>query len=150
MKIYSYSNRNTLILMTTCSFFVSGLTVSQAMSSNTQPRHIAIAGSDYKQPVADSARLIIWRIPNLGNHIVVNLWIDGVAVPGIGYGRTFEGFLRPGRHVLSVRPTPNAKWLIPWEMILDVRNGQTYTFTATGDHSGHLILKEAWKWAAEG
>jgi hypothetical protein len=87
-----------------------------------------------------SARLIIRRIPNLGNHVIVDLYVDGAAVADIGYGRTYEGFLRPGRHVLSVLPTPHAKWLTPWQMTLDVRKGQTYSFTATGDHSGDLIL----------
>jgi hypothetical protein len=64
----------------------------------------------------------------------------GVALANIGYGRTYEGFLPSGRHVLSVLPTPHPKWPTPWQMVLDVRSGQTYTFTAMGN-SGHLVLK---------
>jgi hypothetical protein len=142
MKTYSYRNGNALILVTACLLFVSRYTVSQAMSSDAQSRRVAVAGYAFVQPVTDSARLIVRRIPNLGNHVIVDLHIDGVAVAGIGYGRTFEDFLRPGRHVLSVWPTPHAQWLTPWQMTLDVRNGRTYAFTAMGDHSGHLILKE--------
>jgi len=75
--------------------------------------------------------------------VIVDLYVDGVAVPPIGYGRTYEGFLPPGRHVLSVLPTPSPKWSTPWQMTLDVRTGQTYSFTAMGDGGGHLILEGA-------
>jgi hypothetical protein len=58
----------------------------------------------------------------------------------IAYGHTYEGLLPPGRHVLSVLPTPNPRWKIPWQTTLNVQNGQTYNFTAMGDGSGLLIL----------
>jgi len=92
------------------------------------------------RPVKGAARLVVRRIPDLGNFVYVDLYVDGVPVATIGYGRTYEGLLSPGRHVLSVVPTPNPKWPNPWEMTLDVRSGQTYSFTAEGD-SGYLILR---------
>jgi hypothetical protein len=92
------------------------------------------------QPVNGAARLVIRRIPDLGKTVAVNLSIDGVPVAIILYGHTYEGFLSPGRHVLSVFPTPNPKYPNPWKMTLDARSGHTYTFTADGD-SGHLILQ---------
>ena len=140
MKTYSYCNRKALFLMTTCLLFLSGYGTSQAMSSDAQSGRVAGAGSAAVQPVTDDARLIVRRIPNLGYNVIVDLYVDGVAVPPIGYGRTYEGFLPPGRHVLSVLPTPSPKWSTPWQMTLDVRKGQTYSFTAMGDGSGHLIL----------
>ena len=144
MKTYSYTNRNALILTTTCLLFLSIYGTSQAMSSEAQSRRrVAVAGSASAQPVRDDARLIIRRIPNLGYNVIVDLYVDGVAVPPIGYGRTYEGFLPSGRHVLSVLPTPSPKWSTPWQMTLDVRKGQTYSFTAMGDGSGHLILTGA-------
>jgi hypothetical protein len=75
--------------------------------------------------------------------VAVDLSIDGVAVQPITYGQTYEGFLPSGRHVLSVVATPNPKWPKPSQIILNVRNGRTYSFTAMGDGSGHLILKGA-------
>jgi hypothetical protein len=87
------------------------------------------------------ARLIIQRIPDLGNFVYVNLWVDGAPVAAIGYGQTYEGLLPPERHVLSVLATPDPKWPTPSQMILDVRSGQTYNFTADGDGSGYLILR---------
>ncbi len=139
MKTYSYSGRNALILIT-CLLFLITYPVSQAMSSDAQSRRAGVAGSAVAQPVEGAARLIVRRLPGLGNFVYVDLYADGVWVAAIGYGRTYEGFLPPGRHVLSVLPTPNPKWPSPLGMILDVRSGQTYSFTAMGD-SGHLILE---------
>ncbi len=139
MKTYSHSSRNALILMTTALLFFSGYATSQA-SSNAQSRRASVKRSAFVQPVSGAARLIIRRIPDLGNFVYVDLYIDGVAVAPIGYGTTYEGLLPPGRHVLSVLPTPNPKWPTPWEMTLDVRSGQIYSFTAEGD-SGYLTLR---------
>jgi hypothetical protein len=141
MKTFNYHRRNAFILMIACVLFLSGYATDQAMGSDAQSRRGPVARSADVQPVGDGARLIIRRIPNLGNRVVVNLFVDGVAVAAIGYGHTYEGFLRPGRHVLAVVATPNPKWPTPMPIPLDVRNGQTYSFTAMGDHSGHLILK---------
>jgi hypothetical protein len=103
---------------------------SQARSANTKSQS---AGND--------ARLIVMRIPNLGNHVIVDLSVDGVAVRSIEYGQTYKGLLSPGRHVLSVVASPNAKWKNPTDIVLNVRKGRTYNFTAMGDGSGNLILK---------
>ena len=139
MKTYSHSSRRALILMTTCLLFLSTFAANQAMSSDAQSRRTVVAESAVVQPVKGAARLIVRRDPALGNFLIANLRVDGVPVAAIGYGRTYEGFLRPGRHVLSLLPTPSPKLLSRWEMILDVRSGETYTFTAIGD-SGYLIL----------
>jgi hypothetical protein len=136
MKTHSH---NALILMTTSLLFFSGYAASEA-SSSAQSRRAAVKGSGVVQPVRGGARLIIRRSPDLGNYVHVNLYVDGVAAATIGYGSTYEGLLPPGRHVLSVVATPNPKWPNPWEMTLDVRSGQTYSFTAEGD-SGYLILR---------
>ena len=140
MKTYSYRSRNTLILIAIC-LFLSGYTANQAMSSEAHSSRAAVAGPASARPVNGAARLIIHRIANLGNQLIVNLRIDGVAVAPILYGQTYAGLLPPGRHVLSVLPTPNPRWHTPWQMTLDVRNGQTYNFTTMGDGSGQLVLK---------
>jgi len=139
MKIYSYSGRSALTLITTSLLFFSGYATSQA-SSHAQSRRAALKRSDFMQPVRGSAPLIVRRLADLGNYVWVDLYVDGVAVGSIGYGSSYEGLLAAGRHVLSVLPTPNPKWPTPWEMTLDVRSGQTYTFTAEGD-SGYLTLR---------
>ena len=139
MKTYSYRSRNALVLIATC-LFLSGYTANQAMSSNAPSDRAAVAGPASVRPVNGAARLIIHRIADLGNNLIVRLWIDDVAVASIAYGHTYEGLLPPGRHVISVLATPNPRWKTPWQMTLNVQNGQTYDFTAMADGSGHLIL----------
>jgi hypothetical protein len=140
MKTYCYRTRNALVLIAAC-LFLSGYTANQAMSSDAQPGRAAVAGPASVRPVNGAARLMIHRIADLGNNLFVRLWIDDVAVASIAYGHTYEGLLPPGRHVLSVLPTPNPRWKVPSQITLNVRNGQTYNFTAMGDGSGYLILK---------
>jgi hypothetical protein len=139
MKTYNYWDRKALILMATC-LFLSGYAVNQAMSSEAQPGPAAVA-KPASTPVSGAARLIIHRIANLGRNVIVKLSIDDAPPAFIAYGHTYEAVLPPGRHVLSVAATPNAKWKAPSEMTLDVQKGQTYNFTAMDDGSGHLILK---------
>ena len=139
MKTYSYSSRGALILMTTCLLFLSIYAASQAMNSDAQSRRAGAGGFTLVRPIEGAARLIIRRDPGLGIYLIAHLQVDGVTVGTIGYGRTYEGFLRPGRHVLSLLPTPNPNWRNAPGMILDVRSGETYNFTAIGD-SGYLIL----------
>ena len=138
MKTYRYSNRRALILMTTCLLFLSTFAANQAMSSDAQSRR-AVAESAVVQPVKGAARLIVRRDPALGTFLIAHLRVDGVLVGVFGYGRTYEGFLSPGRHVLSLLAAPSPKWPAPLGMILDARSGETYNFTAIGD-SGYLIL----------
>jgi len=139
MKTYSDSIRNGLILMIAC-LFLGGYDSSQAIGADPQPRRVVV-GPAVWQPVEGAARLVVSRIADLGNFVYVDLYVDGVPLAAIGYGSTYEGFLPPGRHVLSVLPTPDPKWPTPTVMILNVRSGQTYSFTADGDGSGHLILR---------
>ncbi|MDB6146850.1 MAG: hypothetical protein JWO45_514 [Spartobacteria bacterium] len=80
------------------------------------------------------------RTPGLGNDVFVNLWIDGVPVRGMGYGQSYEGFLRPGPHTVAVMVSPKPIDKDPWKMTLDVKAGATYSFTAAS-YAGHLVLK---------
>jgi hypothetical protein len=133
MKTYTVCKA--FILMTAC-LFLGGYTLSLATAADLRPRRTTAAGLITVQP----ARLVIWRLADLGQFISVDLSIDGVPVANIVYGETYQGFLAPGRHVLSVVSTPDPKYPAPWQMILDVRPGQIYAFTAISD-SGKLILQ---------
>ena len=60
----------------------------------------------------------------------------------IGYGRSYQAFLTPGKHVLSVRATPqgsNPNW---FDMTLDVQKGMNYSLTAA-PRSGQLVLRKS-------
>ena len=139
MKTYSKLSRSAFILMVTCLLLFSGYTVSEA-SCDLHSRRTTVKGPAFAQVANGPARLIIERLANLGNFLYVDLYIDGAPVAAIGYGSSYEGFLSPGRHLLSVLPTPDPRWPTPWEMTLDVQSGQTYRFTAEGGYSGDLIL----------
>src|SRR5260370_14890439 len=95
MKTYSDSIRNGLILMIAC-LFLGGYDSSLAIGANPQPRLTTVAGPGFVQPGNDAARLVVWRIADLGNFVYVDLSVDGVPVAAIGYGSTYEGFLPPG------------------------------------------------------
>src|SRR5712691_10429787 len=108
MKTYSYRSRNALVLIATC-LFLSGYTANQAMTSEAQSGRAVVAAPASVRPVNGAARLIIHRIANLGNHLIVNLRVDGGPAASIAYGQTYEGLLSPGRHVLSLLATPSPR-----------------------------------------
>src|SRR6266581_1662316 len=132
MKIHNYSTRSAILLLMVSLFF-SAFVAGQAVGADPRsPRAVA--------PSQAPARLVIRRNPNLGFNVIVRLWIDGQPAATLGYGHTYHGSLTPGRHVLAVLATPRSRSPVPWEMPLNVQSGQTYVFTATGGHSGNLVL----------
>jgi hypothetical protein len=120
--------RRILFLALTCLLCV-------AANAGAGPRDTSNASAD-----GGAARLIVHRIPTMGKFVFVQLYVDNVVIGAIAYGGTYEGFLRPGRHVLSALALPRPKW---WERpptIVHMRSGQTYEFTAIGNGQGNLIL----------
>ena len=87
-------------------------------------------------------RLIIWRIPGLGNDLIVGVTIDGKRVADITYGNHFETILSPGRHVVMVEPFPNPYRYRHYAVTLNVRPGELYNFTAKGG-TEQLVLKRS-------
>jgi hypothetical protein len=139
MKTYSNLIHNALILIASY-LFLSGYTANQALSSDERSGR-SVGGLASVRPVDSAASLTIYRIADLGNQLIVNLWLDGAPFGQIVYGQTYHGFLPRGRHVLSVTVSPHPKWPgFETQIPLNVRDGQTYIFTAMGD-SGHLILE---------
>ena len=74
---------------------LSGYTATQAISSDAPSGRVAGAGSASVQSVNGGAHLIIHRIANLGNRLIVDLRIDGAPVASIGYGHIYDGILSP-------------------------------------------------------
>src|ERR1700754_4094687 len=109
MKINNHISRNALILTTTCLLLLNAHGTSQAKGSNAASPRVTVTRSASVESARDDARLIVTRIPNLGNHVIVDMYVDGVAVRPILYGQTYEALLSPGRHVLSVSTTPNPR-----------------------------------------
>src|ERR1700726_3025162 len=102
-------SRNAVILIAACLLF-GGYAVNQAMSSDARRSRAALAEPASVGPVNGPASLTIYRIANLGNDLVVNLWLDGSPFGVIVFGQTFRGSLPHGRHILSLTVSPNPTW----------------------------------------
>jgi len=90
----------------------------------------SLSASDaiFATSAADGGRLIIRRSPTLGNNVSVTVRIDGKLAGIITRGRTYEGYLTPGRHHLTASPNRSGG---PWRGTLNVRVGETYSYTAS-------------------
>ena len=64
------------------------------------------------------------------------LKIDGRTAANIVQGGRYDGFVPPGRHMLTVSAVPN----YPTSTVLNVRDGQTYVFTATRQNPDSVVL----------
>ena len=76
--------------------------------------------------VPSPARLIVARVASFGTFNYLNLFVDGVYVANLGYLRSYEAVLPPGRHVLSV--SPELEYCT--HTIVNAKPGRTYAFTA--------------------
>jgi hypothetical protein len=80
----------------------------------------------------EGGRLVIWRIPGLGNDLIVEVRVDSRLAGNITYGQHFETILAPGHHTVSVRALPQPWPREPFSIALDVKSGGLYNFTAKG------------------
>ena len=115
MKILNYVSLKLIMIAIACSFAAS--TPLQAGGARLNSAS-ARSGGD--------ARLIVSRVANFGTFNFLNLFVDGVYVANLGYLRSYEAVLPPGRHVLSV--TPELSYCT--HTIVDAEPGRTYAFTA--------------------
>jgi hypothetical protein len=91
---------------------------------------------------SDNAYLIVNRAANFGTRESINLSIDGVQVAVLGLNQSYEGILRPGKHVLSMTTNPRTEGLTRLtQRSLDAKPGKTYAFTALWDDSYHASLE---------
>lgn len=127
MKQKCSLNRSLITLLSVGVFAVCGFNVTAQGKPNPSTEQ--------------SARLIIYRIPNLGNNVIVDVYLDGAPFGSVGYGQSLKKNLSPGRHVLSLEPTPDPKYRTPSDTTVDVQGGKTYVFTAVDNGSGGLALK---------
>ena len=115
MKILNYVSLKVIMIAIACSFAAS--TPLQAREARSNSASILSE---------DDARLIVARGANFGNFEFLNLFVDGVRVANLGFLRSYETVLSPGRHVLSVTP----ELIYCTHTIVDAKPGGTYAFTA--------------------
>jgi len=79
---------------------------------------------------AEGGRLMVKRAANFGERVSLSLSVDGKEVARLVQGRNYDGFLAPGRHVISATVVPNMVYSPVWQKEINVQAGQTYSFTA--------------------
>jgi hypothetical protein len=90
-------------------------------------------------PPPNSGHLLIYRVANFGSDLSLVLSVDGKDVGSFTEGRSYSGYLSPGQHVLVARIDPNQGGTRPARKTLNVKAGQTYSFTA-GQSGGNMTL----------
>jgi hypothetical protein len=88
---------------------------------------------------ANSGHLLINRVANFGADLSLIVSIDGKDVGSFTEGRNYSGYLPAGQHVIIARVNPNLTGAGPAQKTLDVKAGQTYSFTA-GLSGGKMTL----------
>ena len=121
MKRYNYHICGLLIVALAC-FIFSGCQTSNTGASGSTASMAAPSSKN-------AGRLIIQRAANFGDRLSLNVSIDGAQVAALVVGRSYNGTLSSGQHVLSLTVEPN-QGLPPTTKRLTVQAGQTYSFTA--------------------
>src|SRR5438094_3401991 len=130
MKKQNYLSCGLLIAALAC-FIFSGC---QTSSTGTSSSAASMAA-----PSKNAARLTIQRAANFGTNLSLNISIDGAQVAGLSEGRSYNGTLSAGQHVLMLSVDPNLGGTPPTTKRLTVQAGQTYSFTAMW-RGGRLVL----------
>src|SRR5215470_10591089 len=78
---------------------------------------------------AQGGRLMVKRAANFGERVSLSLLVDGKEVARLVEGRSYDGYLAPGRHMISATVVPNLVYSPVWQKEIDVQSGQTYSFT---------------------
>lgn len=127
MKQVSSSNpfRLSILRLATCALLVASANQSvKANESNSSHPNGAI----FATSAADGGRLFVQRSPTLGRNVSITLTIDGKPAGTLTWGRTYDGYITPGRHVLTASPNRSREG---WQGTLNVRRGETYSYSAS-------------------
>jgi hypothetical protein len=84
---------------------------------------------------------ILHRQADLGIGLV--LQIDGGEKQTVRVADTFDTYLAPGQHVISVIPSPNEQNQAASTATLMVENGKTYSFTAIRQGGNVVLVKDS-------
>src|SRR6266404_8417318 len=87
-----------------------------------------------------TARLIVQRAPNFGTDLSIRLSIDGKKAADVPRNQHYGGVLAAGRHVVSALVLPNTQSRRPTSMVLAMKPGKVYIFTAMWE-GDRLILR---------
>lgn len=106
------------------------------------------AGKDSRTSSHSGAdtRLVIKRAPNFGNNCVISVYINGRLSATLTYGRSYEGVLPPGRHLITMKQTPHLNDAYPYsQQWIRLAPGQTSSYTAFWRDAGTRIVLDKWE-----
>src|SRR4029453_7658722 len=126
MKRLNYVSLKLIMIVMACSFAASTPLQAGEARSNS-----ASTSSE------DDARLIVARVANFGPFNYLNLFVDGVQVANLGFLRSYEAVLPPGRHVLSVTPSLERCT----HTIVNAEPRRTYAFAGVWKSYDQVYLK---------
>jgi hypothetical protein len=133
MKQVSFSA--SVLRLAICGFLLASargsVKASESNSSNS-------SGAIFATSAADGGRLVLRRSPTLGRNVSISLTIDGKPAGTLGWGRTYDRYLTPGRHILAASPNRSRGG---WQGTLNVNRGETYSYTASYNVS-KLVLTQ--------
>lgn len=107
---------------------ICALLITNANHVTARESNSSQSGAIFATSAADGGRLVIKRSPVLGTKVTVTISIDGKPAGMLRRGQTYDKYITPGRHVLVASP-PRAG--SAWRTVLDVRRGETYSYTAS-------------------
>ena len=90
-------------------------------------------------PPPNSGRVLIYRVANFGEDLALAVSVDGKDAGTFSEGANYSGYLPAGQHHITVRSVPNRTGAGPGRRTLNVRAGQTYSYTAAWS-GGNLKL----------
>ena len=125
MKISAKMLSSFILVATVCTFVTGSSIKAQEVIANSSRTNPGLA-----------ARLIVNRGANFGNDESINLLVDGKTVAVLAYNENYDAPLSAGKHVLSILTGPNNYSREPQKpVIITVKAGETYTFTAVWPNS---------------
>ena len=134
MNRYQFS-RNLCGLACACACLaLAACETSQPAASSQQPNVASTANSK------SDGRLVVHRQADLGVGLVLS--VDGARVAEVRVGDTYNGYLAPGRHVVTVIPAPNQLNQAAASATVSVVSGQTYSFTAARQGDMVVLVKD--------
>jgi hypothetical protein len=85
--------------------------------------------------------VLVYRVANFGTDLSVTIAVDGKDVAALDEGRTYDGYLPAGQHVLSARVDPNRSGTPVWRKTVTLQAGQTYVYTAVWSGSNLVLAR---------
>jgi hypothetical protein len=124
-----YNRTNYLLSLASACLLLAGCATNQTTSAMSAQS-------------SQGGHLIVHRVANFGTDLFLTLSVDGAHIADLGEGRIYDGYLPPGRHVLSAVVNPNPSAVAPFKTTLTIQKGSTYSFTAIWRGRNMVLVKD--------